>query len=116
MSVPAETPEEVANGPSSTQRACSTHFTAAPCARARSKNCLFEVARRPSRRPAFARIADPERKPRLVSLEPAEREEDQQRLMRRTLTVPLPQIQGPDPRKDVRLHLGHLLASLPRHP
>ena len=47
-------------GPSSTQRAFSTHSTFSLWLVAREKNCLFEVARRPSRRPAFARIAEPE--------------------------------------------------------
>jgi hypothetical protein len=53
----------------------------------------------------------------LASLEPTEREQDQQRLVRRTLAVSLPQVQRSDPREDVCLYLGHLsLASLPRHP
>ncbi|HEU4404163.1 MAG TPA: hypothetical protein VFS43_02545 [Polyangiaceae bacterium] len=59
MSVPAEMPDEVTNAPSSTQRARSTQCTRSLCATASAKICLFDVARRPSRSPAFARRAEP---------------------------------------------------------
>ena len=72
MSVPAETPEEVATGPSSTQRAAVTHFTRSLWLRASWKNILFEVARRPSSRPALASSADPEQTD-IVSSASAER-------------------------------------------
>ena len=60
MSVPAETPDAVTNGPSSTQRACSTQSTFSLWLRASSKKILFDVARRPSSSPARANSADPE--------------------------------------------------------
>ena len=64
MSVPADTPDDVTNGPSSTHRASSTQPTFSLCDRAKSKTILFEVARRPSSKPAFASRADPVAKER----------------------------------------------------
>src|SRR5579863_6789012 len=43
ISIPAETPDEVMNLPSSTHRACLTHSTAAPCSDTHLKASLFEV-------------------------------------------------------------------------
>jgi hypothetical protein len=60
MSMPADTPDDVANLPSSTQRASSTQRTRSPWLVASAKNCLFEVARCPSSRPARASSAEPE--------------------------------------------------------
>jgi hypothetical protein len=60
MSVPAETPEDVAKGPSSTQRASVFQSTFSLWLWASWKNILFEVARRPSSRPALASRAEPE--------------------------------------------------------
>ena len=59
MSVPAEMPDEVTYGPSSTHRASGTQRTRSLWTVACLKSCLFEVARRPSSNPARARIADP---------------------------------------------------------
>src|SRR5262245_9753125 len=56
------------------------------------------------------------RKSGLASLEPAERKQEKQRLVRRTLAVPLPQVRGADPREDVRLYLGHVFACLTPSP
>src|SRR3989454_2804425 len=59
MSMPAETPEEVTNFPSSTQRATLTQVTRGPWSATHWKKALLVVARRPSRRPARARSAAP---------------------------------------------------------
>jgi hypothetical protein len=67
MSVPAETPEEVAKEPSSTQRAASTHFTRSLWLRATWRNILFEVARRPSSSPALASSTEPEQTDIVIS-------------------------------------------------
>src|SRR4051812_36148635 len=60
MSMPADTPDEVTNFPSSTHRAFSTHCTLSFGTVISEKNCLFEVARRPSSKPALARMPEPE--------------------------------------------------------
>ena len=83
MSVPAETPEDVAKGPSSTQRAAVTQFTRSPWLRASWKNILLEVARRPSSRPAFASSAEPEHTDIVVSASAA-------RLRRKSSSAGLP--------------------------
>ena len=54
MSIPAGTPAEVANLPSSTQRACLTHWTVRPLASTHANERLLVVARRPSSSPARA--------------------------------------------------------------
>ena len=59
MSMPALTPDEVAERPSSTQRAWRTHSTRGPCSTTHWKNILLVVARRPSSRPARASSALP---------------------------------------------------------
>ena len=55
MSVAGETPDELKYFPSSTQRACFTHFTFV----AQENACLLVVAFMPSSSPVFARTAAP---------------------------------------------------------
>ena len=59
MSIPADTPDEVTNLPSSTQRASFTHSTFGPWAPTQPKAVLLVVARRPSSIPARASSAVP---------------------------------------------------------
>ena len=59
ISVPAETPDDVMYFPSKTQRACPCQRTSLSWLHTSSKRALLEVALRPFRMPALARMADP---------------------------------------------------------
>ena len=59
ISIPAATPELVQIFPSTTHRALATHFTFPFCCLTHVKAFLLDVARRPSRTPDLARMAEP---------------------------------------------------------